>query len=300
MKWLELSVSAPAEFVEPLSQIFHRYGHRGVVLEEEGGYNPDEGEGPPAAGQVTVRTYIPLNAATQDRRSRIDLGVRLVAHVGPISALQEKILAEEEWENSWKRHFHPLRIGRRLLIAPAWVEYSPRPKEVVISIDTGMAFGTGHHPTTRMCLEQLETLVKPGMDILDVGCGSAVLSIAAAKLGARSALGLEIDQTAVGVAKKNVRVNGGEPSIRIEEGSLPHPDARTDGFDIAVANISAKVVSEIAINLVACTRPSGKVVASGILQEKSSEVQDALVQAGAVVDEVVVDGDWVTIVASVP
>ena len=300
MKWLELSVKAPPEFVEPLSQVFYRYGHGGVAVEEDVSFNPDEGESPPAADWVTLKTYLPLNATTHERRNRIDLGVRLVAHVCPISPLQERVLEEEEWQNSWKQHFHVLRVGERTVICPTWRDYEPRKSDVVITLDPGMAFGTGHHPTTRMCLQLLEAMVKPGLDVLDVGCGSGILSIAAAKLGARRVLGLEIDSVAVRVAKENVRENGIGYALRIAQGSLPHPDVRPLSFDIAVANISAKVVSEMAGELVSAVSPGGKVIASGILMDGKEGVERALASAGGILEETIVEGDWVTLVAEVP
>lgn len=299
MKWLELSVTTPPEFVEPLSQIFYRYGHGGVAVELEGGHNPDEGEPPPVAELVTVKTYLPFDTASKERLHRIDLGVRLVAHVGPVSALQERVLEEEEWETNWKQHFHVLHVGKRLVVAPTWRDYEPAESDIVIRLDPGMAFGTGHHPTTRMCLERLEDLVRPGMDVLDVGCGSGILSIAAAKLGAGSVFGLEIDSAAVGVATQNIRINGSEQSIRIARGSLPHGEVRRSSFDVAVANISAKVVSDIALELARAVRPGGKAIASGILLDNKDGAERSLAAAGGFIEETIVDGDWVTLVASV-
>ena len=298
MKWLELSVKAPPEFVEPLSQIFYRYGHGGVAVESEGGFNPDDGEAPPTPDTVTLKTYLPLNPSTHERRHRIDLGVRLVAHVGPISPLQQRVLDEDEWQNSWKEHFHVLHVGRRIVIRPTWRDYSPLESDVVITLDPGMAFGTGHHPTTRACLERLDDLVKPGAEVLDVGCGSGILSIAAAKLGAGSVFGLEIDSAAVGVAKRNVRCNGMQHTVRIAQGSVPNPEARAGSYDIAVANISAKVVSEMAEELAKAVRPGAKIIASGILTDNKGGVIQALASAGCTLEQTLVDGDWVTLVAT--
>ena len=299
MKWLELSVRTPPEFVEPLSQIFYRYGHGGVAVEQEGGFNPDEGETPSGEEWAVVTTYLPVNESLDERRGRIDVGVRLVAHVSDISPLQERVVEEEEWQNSWKEHFHVLRISRRITICPTWREHIPQAGERVIMLDPGMAFGTGHHPTTRMCLERLDELVKPGIDLLDVGCGSGVLSIAAARLGARHVFGLEIDSVAVNVAKQNVRDNGVEHTVRVAQGTLPHLDVKQSAYDIAVANISAKVVSELGPYLVRAVHDGGKVIASGILVENKDGVIQALVKAGVDLEQTLVDGDWVTLVAGV-
>ena len=299
LKWLELSVRTPPEFVEPLSQIFYRYGHGGVAVEQEGGFNPDEGEAPTGEEWATVTTYLPMNESLDERRGRIDVGVRLVAHVSDISALQERVVEEEDWQNSWKEHFYVLRISRRITICPTWREHTPQEGEIVIMLDPGMAFGTGHHPTTSMCLKQLDALVTPGIDVLDVGCGSGVLSIAAAQLGARHVFGLEIDSVAVNVAKQNVRENGVEHTVRVAQGTLPHPDVKQSAYTIAVANISAKVVAEISPYLVNAVQNGGKVIASGILLENKDIVTQALEEAGANLEETLIDGDWVTLVAGV-
>ena len=296
VKWLELSVSAPPEFVEPLSHIFYRYGHGGVALEQQGGFNPDEGETPSDTAWVTLKTYLPINESTDERRNRIDVGVRLVAHVGPVTELVARTVDEDEWQDSWKEHFHVLRVGRRLVIKPTWREYDPKSDDVVIVLDPGMAFGTGHHPTTRSCLEALERLVEPGASVLDFGCGSGILSIAASRLGASSVLGVEADSSAVRVAKRNTRVNGVEHNVRVVEGSLPLREARPGEFDVAVANISAKVVSESAAELVRVVKRSGYVIASGIIADNREVVEQAMTVAGAAMIEDAVDGDWVTLV----
>ena len=300
MKWLELSVSAPPEFVEPLSHIFYRYGHGGVALEQQGGFNPDEGETPSDTAWVTLKTYLPINESTEERRGRIDVGVRLVAHVGPVSELTARTVDEDEWQNSWKEHFHALRVGRRLVVKPSWRDYEPQADDVIVELDPGMAFGTGHHPTTRTCLEQLERVVTPGASVLDFGCGSGILSIAASKLGASSVLGIELDSPAVRVAKRNVRDNGAQHNVRVVEGTLPHPEARAAAFDVAVANISAKVVSESARELARVVRPGGVVIASGIIVGNKGVVERAMSAVGASLRETVTDGDWVTLVYGAP
>jgi ribosomal protein L11 methyltransferase len=150
-----------------------------------------------------------------------------------------------------------------------------------------------------MCLVAIERVLTPGDAVLDLGCGSGILSIAAAKLGARSVFALEIDSVSVGVAKQNVRDNGEMLNIRVAQGTLPHPEVRARSYDIAIANISAKVVSELAGELVTAVRPGGEVIASGIVLEHKDRVVRELAEAGAAVGEPIVDGQWVTLVASV-
>ena len=197
-----------------------------MAVEEPGGFNPDDGESPPASGPVRVMTYLPVGPTTRSREGSIDVGVRLMAQLGPVSMLQSREVDEAEWQHSWREHFHPLRTGSRTVIVPTWRSYDPSPGDVVIELDPGMAFGTGHHPTTTMCLAALEELVSPGCSVLDLGCGSGILSIAAAKLGASGVLALDIDATAVETAAANVRQNGVEAAVTVDEGTLPHASPR--------------------------------------------------------------------------
>ena len=299
MRWLELSVRSPQEFVEPLSQIFYRYGHGGVVVESEGGFNPDEGESASPDSWVTLKTYLPVNSTARERKARIDLGVRLVAHVSPISPLSEREIDEQEWQDSWKEHFDVLRVGRRLVVCPTWREHHPTATDIVLNLDPGMAFGTGHHPTTRACLELLEEQVRPGSKVLDVGCGSGILSIAAAKLGAGGVVGIEIDPVGVRVARANVSRNGVGHGVRVLRGTLPHPQVADGAYSIVVANISARVIAELAGDIVNALAAGGTLIASGVIEEHRPNVVEALTAEGARIERTVVDGDWVTMSASV-
>ena len=298
MKWIELTVDVPPEYAEPMSEIFHRYGHGGVAIEQEAGYNPDEGESPPVPDFVTVKTYLPVDNTMERRRNQIDIGVRLVAHLATISPLKEKYVEEEDWQNAWKEHFHPLRIGRHLVICPTWRTVETSESDILIHLDPGMAFGTGHHPTTRTCMEILERDTKPGDRILDVGCGSGILSVVAVKVGAASALGLEIDPVAARAGEENVRINGIGDKVQIVQGTLPSPLAEARSFDIVAANISAKVVTDLAQHLIDSVAIGGKLIAGGIIEPHVEDVTKALNAVGASIDETFIDGDWVTLLAS--
>ena len=294
-KWLELSVQAPREFVEPLTSLFLKYGHAGVAVEEPGGFNPDEGESPPDSGHVRVVTYLPVGPTTRSREGSIDVGVRLMAQLGPVSMLQSRDVDEADWQNAWREHFHILHVGSRTVIVPTWRSYSPSPGDVVIELDPGMAFGTGHHPTTTMCLAALEELVSPGCSVLDLGCGSGILSIAAARLGASDVLALDIDATAAETAAANVRQNGVDAVVTVGEGTLPHLSLRPGGYDIVVANISSTVIGDLAFSIARAARHDGTVVASGVLDHAKGPVVERLEEAGLSVEGVEVDGDWVAL-----
>ena len=298
-RWLELSIDAPPEYAEPLSEIFRRYGEGGVAIEQPGGFNPDEGEQPPVPSEVTIKTYLPMDATTQDRRDRVAAAARLIAKMARISDLRERVASEDEWRDSWKEFFHPLRIGRRIVICPTWRECETRAGDAVVRLDPGMAFGTGHHPTTRMCLETLERAVSPGDRVLDFGCGSGILSIAAAKLGAARVVGFEIDAAAVRSALANVEMNGVADRVETVRGTLPSPKAAARSFDLALANISARVITDSAAHLADCLAPGGTLIASGVIEPHLEGVAAALESAGATVQERMMDGDWAALVASV-
>ncbi len=299
-KWVELSIEAPAEYVEPLSHLFLRYGKGGVVTEEPGGYSPDEGESPPILDRVTVKTFYPLDDESDARFGRIDVGVRLMSQLTCMSPLTQRVIEEREWADAWKEHFHPLRVGDRLVVAPSWREFAPGEGDVVIRLDPGMAFGTGHHPTTRMCLEEVEALVEPGMEVLDAGCGSGILSIAAALLGARRAFGLDVEEIAVSVAQANAAENRVAGVVSAVVGSLPHPQVRDGGYDLVLANISAKVGIELAEALASAIRPGGALVVSGFLLKDEEAVRRAYADMGGEVEGRQEEGDWVTLRLRMP
>src|SRR5579885_1428589 len=194
MRWLELTVTAHREAVEALSELLSTHAPGGVAIEEpiallDDGQDyrirPDE--------PVQVRAYLPVDGSQEDARQRLEEALWHLGQIGPnfIGQLTTRFVAEEDWANAWKEYFHVLHVGRRVVIKPSWRDYTPQPGEVVLELDPGMAFGTGLHPTTHMCLELLEQHVQPGMRVLDVGTGSGILALAAAKLGAASVLALD-------------------------------------------------------------------------------------------------------------
>jgi ribosomal protein L11 methyltransferase len=311
--WIEIAAQVDTEGVEPVSEIFHRYVHGGISIEqdidsltEDGGYaiNLDS--------PVTIKGYVPLDPDAEVKIRVIEEALWHLSLLRPVSPLQTRTVDEEEWKDAWKEFFHVHRIGRRVVIKPSWRDYESEPDDAIIHIDPGMAFGTGLHPTTQMCVVELERRVQPGDVLLDVGTGSGILSIAAARLGARRIFGLDIDNIAVDAARSNVTLNGLQEIIHVEQGTLQLPpdvlpdsirDAARDisdargGFDVVVANIIAQVIVDLSDSLAAATRPSGIVIASGIIEEKSDLVARSLLAAGLSIVSDVRSNDWVTLVA---
>ncbi len=292
MRWIELSVEAPGEYAEPIVNLFARHLEGRVIVESPGGYNPDEGEQPPANAHVVIRGWLPMDATVNSTRAMIDMGLRLVSLIHPLPALRERQVSDDEWS---RQSFEPVRVGRRLVIVPPGSNYKRRARDIEVLVEPGLAFGTGHHPTTRMCLVALEGNVKRGDAVLDVGCGSAILSIAALKLGAARAVCLDIEEDAVKASRANLTRAGVVDRASVAVGSLPHEFAPEGGFDIAVANISANVVIKLADELVRSLAPDGLLVASGVLDERSDEVEAAILRAGGRITAKGLSADWVAL-----
>jgi ribosomal protein L11 methyltransferase len=293
LRWLELSCQVDREAAESVSELFARHG-RGVVVED---VDLLDGETvAPPDSLVTIRTYLSLDETAQTKRQDIQRGLWVLGMIRTVGELEERELSEEDWAEAWKVHFHVHRVGRRLVVKPSWREYEPSPTDVVVELDPGMAFGTGLHPTTQLCLVALEDYLAPGARVLDLGTGSGILSLAAAKLGATAVTALDTDPVAVDAARANVAANGLSSVIHVANGSLPQPEPRPT-FDLIVANIIARVISELAPDLAAALASDGTLIVSGILAEREAEVATALANAGLTTVERRQSGDWVALVA---
>ena len=294
MSWLEASVQVDGEAAETVSEVFNRYGRGGAVLSTD-----FDGELSDTA-VVTVKTYLPLDEEGLKTRQRIEEALWHLSQIYPLPPPEFRELTEDDWANAWKKHYCKrsgvLRIGQRIVIKPPWQEYKPRPDEVVIELDPGMAFGTGLHPTTRMCLQALEEHLEPGAKVLDLGTGSGILAIAAARLGAGSVLALDNDPVAVRAARANVQSNGVRNTVTVEPGSL---DKTTEEFELVLVNILARVIIELAgQGLVDRVRPTGLMIAAGIIEEQEAEVTAALRERGLEIVERRQEKDWVALVGS--
>jgi ribosomal protein L11 methyltransferase len=327
LEWLEISVTTDSEAAEAVVELFNRYsqGRTAVEIpvdcyEHELVTIPPDAVGPPLS-MVVIKAYLPVDGSESELRQRMEEGLWHLSQVyGAASgaavdaAIPEptfRTLAEEDWAHAWKRQYHVQRIGQRMAIVPAWEQYTPTPEQVVIRMEPGMAFGTGLHPTTRLCLKALEEHLVPDDDVLDVGTGSGVLAIAAAKLGARSVLALDADLSAVSVARENVAMNGVGDQVTVRHGTLPGSQAvpsyflsgdrlellDTGHFDLVLINILAPVIISVAPDLAARLAPSGKMIASGLIESQEEEVAGALQAEGLRVVERTQEKDWIALVA---
>lgn len=303
-RWLELSVDADSEAVEAVCEILARVAPGGTTI-EPGFELVDEGLGARIDPDrpATIRAYVPARdpAATERATATVTeaLGHLQAFGLRPIGDLRTRIVNESDWATAWQEHFHVLHLGRRLVIKPSWRRHSRVDDQVVIDLDPGMAFGTGLHPTTRLCLQALEALADraPLGRVLDVGCGSGILSIAAVKLGGTRALGVDIDPIAVEATIANARHNRVGKRVRAREGSIPSGEGP---FDTVLANLIAGVLIEIAPDLAGELVPGGTLVGSGIFIEREPATRRALEAAGFEIVRRWDETDWVALEAVLP
>ena len=301
MHWLELTVQTHPEAVESVSELLNRYTTGGVAIEEPIELVDEGQEYRVLTGQpVKVHAYLPIDGKEEAARQQVAEGLWHLSSLGPqfVGDLQTRVVHEEDWANAWKDYYHVTHIGQRLVIRPSWREYIPKNNEVVLELDPGMAFGTGLHPTTRMCLEQIEQHMRAGMRVLDVGTGSGILALAAAKLGAANVHCIDNSSVAVESAVANAEMNHLSDRVNVVLGVLDETEAsRLSGqYDLVLANIIARVISSIASNLAQVLAPDGILITSGIIEDRRHEAEKPLLATGLkLIDQVMID-DWVTLI----
>lgn len=301
--WLELSVVADLEAVETVSEILGRVAPGGASVEPafelvEDGLGARLDPGRPAV----VRAYVPARdeeaAARAAAQAAEALGHLQAFGLRPIGALTTRTVHETDWADAWKRHFPVQRVGRRIVIRPTWRRHRTAPDEVVLALDPGMAFGTGLHPTTRLCLAALERLADrgavSGARVLDVGCGSGILAIAAARLGASEVLGVDTDAIAIEATEANAARNDVAGRVRARLGTLPSGDGPRD---VVLANLIGSLLVTLARALRDELTPAGTLLAGGIFADREPDVRAAFERVGLVVTDRLEEGDWVALEA---
>ena len=250
---------------------------------------------------MTVRGYFARGREGTRRRRELEKALWHLGTIWPVPPPTVREVREEDWANAWKDHFFAHRVGERLVIKPSWREFEGAPEDLVITLDPGMAFGTGLHPTTRLCLAGLEPLADDGRlagaRVLDVGCGSWILAIAAVRLGARSAVGVDTDPIAIEATLANARRNRLGRRIAAKVGTVPTGDAPVE---VVLANLIAGVLVPLAPLLRDELVPGGTLLASGIFVDRETEVREAFERAGLLLGERSAEGDWVALEARRP
>ena len=305
MNWLEVSLTVDGELAEAVADVLARFAPNGVMTEQGVKFINDENHGTPA-GPIIVRAYLEMDEHIEATRQKLEESLYYLGMIQPIPAPVYKQIADQNWMEAWKQHYQPIPIGQRLIIVPVWLD-SPEPERIPIKIDPGMAFGTGTHPTTQLCLELIEKNVETLMvsktfrvlNVIDIGCGSGILSIAALKLGVQTALGVDIDIESVRNSRENADKNGIGEEFIIGQGSVTDILAAKFAYrqaPLVVANILAPIIIRLLEGgLADLAEPGGRVILSGILQEQEDNVLEAAQAKGLVLSERKQMGDWVAL-----
>ncbi|ODA42598.1 50S ribosomal protein L11 methyltransferase [Desulfosporosinus sp. BG] len=301
MDWREVAVTVSTEGEETVADLFYQLGCPGVSVEdpellrsyvESGKWDYHDFGEVEFTGTSVVKGYFPEDAELTDKLETLDLGIRELIQRFPHWVVQAKgiSLKEEDWATAWKAYFKPIRIGKKILIKPTWEQVEPLAGDIVLELDPGMAFGTGTHATTTLCLEELEKIVKPGQIVFDLGTGSGILAIAAAKLGAKVDA-VDLDAVAVKVAQENVDLNRVSDQVKVLRGDLG--TVLKGQADIVIANIIADVILMLLPDLKRILRPEGEFLASGIIEPRAVDVEAGLKEAGFEILERVEDSGWI-------
>lgn len=309
MEWIEVSIKTTTEAVEAVSNILYDVGVAGVVIEDPNDFifmENDENSWDYVDESIfnhqyegaIVKGYL---AETPDLMKKLEFirqGVNnlpeygLDIGIGEVSTLE---VYEEDWSNSWKKYYKTTKIGRNIVIKPTWEEYEQGSDELIVEMDPGMAFGTGTHETTIMCIMELENYVNSDSTVFDIGCGSGILSIAAAKIGAKKVISVDIDEVAVAATKNNVRLNNVENKIDIRKGNLMN--VVKEKADIIVANIIAEIIITLGKDIKTFLVEGGIFIASGIILDKVDAVKKSLISVGLEIIKVERMGEWAAIVS---
>lgn len=305
MRWNEIKITFharnPDMAVELISDLFYDLGVKGVVVDDPH-LTPEEGWAPdalPLPEQPAVTGYVPDSGESATQRRQLEKALVDLAERQQLDyCIAYRTVHEQDWAESWKAFFWPQEITRRIVVKPTWRDYTPRPDQLVIDIDPGMAFGTGTHPTTALCMAMLETHITPGVSVLDVGTGSGILLIEAAKLGAAHLAGIDSDPDAIHIARQNLARNAvSKQQYTLQCGHLLSMVNAT--YDIVVANILAEVILELLGQVGRVLKPGGIVICSGIIEAFRSAVLEKMAACGFSILDVQKQGDWVAIVGRI-
>ncbi|HHW66695.1 MAG: ribosomal protein methyltransferase [Epulopiscium sp.] len=312
LKWIRLTISTKSEAVEAISYALTNIGIPTIEIDDpnditmtmekknktDWDYIDEELLKSKDMNEVLIKVYLPEDAPYEEKIIQIQNSLNHIKQFLDVGkgTVQTDVLHEEEWANSWKKYYKPIKIGKNIVIKPSWEEYtSTDEREIIIEMDPGMAFGTGTHETTAMCLELLEKYITKGNIVFDIGCGSGILGIASAKLGASSVIGVDLDANAVKVAKNNVNSNHVEHIMKVYEGNLL--DVVNEKADIVVANIIADVIIELSESVLDFLNPKGFFIASGIIKERLQDVQEAMTKNRLDIVEIFEEGSWCALAA---
>lgn len=292
MQWIELSTTTDSSSVEKIASVLGRYGQGGATIEEiQSDVNQEK--------TLVVKIYIPHGHSYKLIRKEIEQNFSLIPGFTTVQ-LEERILKPENWLDSLKKHFGVIEIGEKFIVKPSWIQQTlPDSTRTVIELDPGTAFGTGLHPTTRLCMLSLEQYLKVGMTVLDLGTGSGILAIAAAKLDAAAVLAIDIDPVAVKAARHNIKINGVEGRVRVRRGTLGSRIQKEyrKPFDLILANITARAISDSTQDFSRALKTRGRIITSGIHSQGLDEVLVSLALADFTIETISQQDEWYAVIA---
>jgi len=307
MRWARISVVTTHEGADLIANILMELGAAGTEIDDPSLVNEyidaglwDYTDLPRAEDTetVTVRAYLPEDARLESSLLALAERIAALRHAGAAlgaGTISHSFVADEDWAETWKAYIHTEKIGERIVIRPTWEEYTPSADEIVIELDPGAAFGTGAHATTAMCLRWLEHLVSPGMRVYDVGCGSGILAVAAAKLGAGEVIAMDYDPVAVSVAEENIRQNNVHNVVACESDLLSACEGAAPA-ELITANIIADVIVRLFAQLDRHLAPGGTLLASGIIDDRIADVEHAAAQHGFTVLDMTCEKEWAAMI----
>ncbi len=308
--WIEVTIKTTTEAVEPITNILYEQGAGGAVIEDpkdflfqkknelDWDYVEEEVFKKNEEDDVLIKTYVSeeknvmefVEIIKQKVLGLKDFGI----DIGEGSVSLDQV-NEADWANAWKAYYKPTKVGQRVVVKPTWEDYAMQEGDLIIELDPGMAFGTGTHETTSMCIRELEKYVNKDSKVFDIGCGSGILAIAAAKLGAKEVVAVDLDEVAIKVAKENVLENKVEKSVSVMHGNLT--DVIKDKADVIVANIIADIIKILAKDVQNFMKEDAIFISSGIILDKVEEVKESLIENGFEIVEVQKLGEWSAIVS---
>ena len=307
MRWARISVVTTHEGADLIANILMELGAAGTEIDDPSLVNEyidaglwDYTDLPRAEDTetVTVRAYLPEDARLESSLLALAERIAALRHAGATlgaGTISHSFVADEDWAETWKAYIHTEKIGERIVVRPTWEEYTPSADEIVIELDPGAAFGTGAHATTAMCLRWLEHLVSPGMRVYDVGCGSGILAVAAAKLGAGEVIAMDYDPVAVSVAEENIRQNNVHNVVACESDLLSACEGAAPA-ELITANIIADVIIRLFAQLDRHLAPGGTLLASGIIDDRIADVEHAAAEHGFTVLDMTCEKEWAAMI----
>lgn len=295
-KWLKIEIAASAELMDALGNFLTETGAQGVFQETLEPPFPEDF--PEAQVCETIKAYFPQDVRSEKRIAAIQKYLKSLNEIFsdfPAPVLKTEIISDPDWGEQWKKYFKPIRVSSNIIVKPTWERYTPSSRDIVIEIDPGMAFGTGQHASTRMCIEALEDIIMKDRSVqdwrvLDVGCGTGILGITAAKLGARDVICLDIDKKATEIARENAAINLVSDRLHIVSKDAA---AVTEMRNLIIANLTSKLLLKLRHHLMQLLEPEGYMIISGIIEQDAQEIEENFSAAPLIQNRVITEKEWV-------